>query len=102
YFYSSRRRHTRFSRDWSSDVCSSDLDVDQPHRSWWFTVGGGIDPGETPHQAAVRELFEETGLRLDPAELVGPVIVRSAVFDFLQIGRASCRERVWLWVVRVP
>src|SRR5690606_5308910 len=26
-FLSSRRRHTRFSRDWSSDVCSSDLDV---------------------------------------------------------------------------
>src|SRR6266511_2670815 len=25
YFFSSRRRHTRFSRDWSSDVCSSDL-----------------------------------------------------------------------------
>src|SRR5690606_39865072 len=24
--FSSRRRHTRFSRDWSSDVCSSDLD----------------------------------------------------------------------------
>src|SRR5690606_39755882 len=28
FFFSSRRRHTRFSRDWSSDVCSSDL-----HRS---------------------------------------------------------------------
>src|SRR5690606_33676678 len=31
FFFSSRRRHTRFSRDWSSDVCSSDLfitDVD--------------------------------------------------------------------------
>src|SRR5690606_41070690 len=27
YFYSSRRRHTRCSRDWSSDVCSSDLGV---------------------------------------------------------------------------
>src|SRR5690606_40712269 len=27
-FFSSRRRHTRFSRDWSSDVCSSDLDVE--------------------------------------------------------------------------
>src|SRR5690606_40915247 len=26
YFFSSRRRHTRFSRDWSSDVCSSDLE----------------------------------------------------------------------------
>src|SRR5690606_39999946 len=25
FFISSRRRHTRFSRDWSSDVCSSDL-----------------------------------------------------------------------------
>src|SRR5690606_41157387 len=27
FFFSSRRRHTRFSRDWSSDVCSSDLRV---------------------------------------------------------------------------
>src|SRR2546422_8146247 len=25
FFFSSRRRHTRCSRDWSSDVCSSDL-----------------------------------------------------------------------------
>src|SRR6266511_3629059 len=31
FFFSSRRRHTRFSRDWSSDVCSSDLD-DTDHR----------------------------------------------------------------------
>src|SRR5690606_39969932 len=28
FFFSSRRRHTRFSRDWSSDVCSSDLIVE--------------------------------------------------------------------------
>src|SRR5256884_320809 len=28
FFFSSRRRHTRCSRDWSSDVCSSDLDRD--------------------------------------------------------------------------
>src|SRR5256884_6720516 len=27
FFFSSRRRHTRCSRDWSSDVCSSDLDA---------------------------------------------------------------------------
>src|SRR6266536_5288451 len=26
FFFSSRRRHTRSTRDWSSDVCSSDLD----------------------------------------------------------------------------
>src|SRR5699024_11689369 len=27
FFFSSRRRHTRSKRDWSSDVCSSDLDI---------------------------------------------------------------------------
>src|SRR3989442_7433709 len=27
FFFSSRRRHTRCGRDWSSDVCSSDLDL---------------------------------------------------------------------------
>src|SRR5690606_40312406 len=27
FFFSSRRRHTSFSRDWSSDVCSSDLGI---------------------------------------------------------------------------
>src|SRR2546422_6705911 len=32
FFFSSRRRHTRCSRDWSSDVCSSDLPND------WFAV----------------------------------------------------------------
>src|SRR5690606_27214671 len=31
YFFSSRRRHTRFSRDWSSDVCSSDLVIFYTH-----------------------------------------------------------------------
>src|SRR2546430_7478791 len=30
FFFSSRRRHTRFDCDWSSDVCSSDLEL--PHR----------------------------------------------------------------------
>src|SRR6202045_4725411 len=30
-FFSSRRRHTRCGRDWSSDVCSSDLENDFPH-----------------------------------------------------------------------
>src|SRR3712207_4564809 len=29
FFFSSRRRHTRYWRDWSSDVCSSDLAMDQ-------------------------------------------------------------------------
>src|SRR5207253_8617781 len=29
FFFSSRRRHTRWPRDWSSDVCSSDLEMTQ-------------------------------------------------------------------------
>src|SRR5256886_15326248 len=32
FFFSSRRRHTRFDCDWSSDVCSSDLYLSQEHR----------------------------------------------------------------------
>src|SRR5690625_7419972 len=32
FFFSSRRRHTRWPRDWSSDVCSSDLDLHRADR----------------------------------------------------------------------
>src|SRR5256884_1378533 len=40
FFFSSRRRHTRCSRDWSSDVCSSDLlrPLDIHH----LRIGGGL------------------------------------------------------------
>src|SRR5690606_24056835 len=37
---SSRRRHTRFSRDWSSDVCSSDLARVASHRVWAVAAEG--------------------------------------------------------------
>jgi 8-oxo-dGTP diphosphatase len=37
----------------------------------WYTIGGAIDPGEDPADAAVREAFEETGLRVRPARIVG-------------------------------
>src|SRR5690606_39482147 len=36
FFFSSRRRHTRFSRDWSSDVCSSDLKAGKRVGRWKF------------------------------------------------------------------
>jgi 8-oxo-dGTP pyrophosphatase MutT (NUDIX family) len=41
--------------------------------SFWITVGGGLDDGESPATGAARELWEETGLRLTPAELGEPV-----------------------------
>src|SRR5690606_40672457 len=41
FFFSSRRRHTRFSRDWSSDVCSSDLEADGA--LWMRTTDFGDD-----------------------------------------------------------
>src|SRR2546430_8319505 len=34
FFFSSRRRHTRFDCDWSSDVCSSDLRRSRPLATW--------------------------------------------------------------------
>jgi 8-oxo-dGTP diphosphatase len=37
----------------------------------WFVIGGGIDPGETAAQAAVREAKEETGLDVEPVRLSG-------------------------------
>ncbi len=37
----------------------------------WFIIGGGIDPGETAAQAAVREAHEETGLVVEPIRLSG-------------------------------
>src|SRR5688500_10356362 len=43
----------------------------------WLAPGGGIDPGETPAKAVVRELREETGHVLDPAEVGAAVAVDS-------------------------
>src|SRR5690606_40829806 len=52
FFFSSRRRHTRFSRDWSSDVCSSDL--------------GGADPQA---EVLARPVAEVNGHPISAAEL---------------------------------
>src|SRR2546428_6506828 len=53
FFFSSRRRHTRSDRDWSSDVCSSDLDANQALLDHFPQLGYGsnmqvIDSGARP------------------------------------------------------
>src|SRR5690606_796395 len=54
FFFSSRRRHTRFSRDWSSDVCSSDLAV---ARDGLCAVSARVD--ETDLRAVLLEQLDE-------------------------------------------
>jgi 8-oxo-dGTP pyrophosphatase MutT (NUDIX family) len=49
---------------------------------YWFTVGGGVDEGESDLDAAIRETFEETGLRLSAADFAGPVWHEVAEFPF--------------------
>ncbi len=58
-----------------------------PHRpqdgSFWFTPGGGLDPGESHAQGAVRELSEETGLvGVSADDLGAPVWERDSAFEF--------------------
>src|SRR5438270_13973121 len=68
FFFSSRRRHTRFDCDWSSDVCSSDLNahpgadyvMNQAHP--WY-VGGRIEGVQMPSH------YDFRSLRMTPAEL---------------------------------
>ena len=43
------------------------------HGKFWFLTGGGINPGESFQEAALRELFEETGISKEEVEL-GPIV----------------------------
>jgi 8-oxo-dGTP pyrophosphatase MutT (NUDIX family) len=49
---------------------------------WWVTPGGGMDPGESEPETAVREVREETGFDLDPGALLGPVARRHVVHGY--------------------
>lgn len=57
-------------------------DPARPGQRWWFTPGGGLEQGETRAQGAARELFEETGLRVDPADFGEPVWHQVTEFSY--------------------
>src|SRR5207253_6917228 len=96
-FFSSRRRHTRWPRDWSSDVCSSDLDalvaLDVRERAVEAVVAlprrlrrGDRPLGRLPRHLALRRRLARDERRGQPGPPPGGD----------QIGRASCRERGWM------
>src|SRR5207247_4168988 len=102
-FFSSRRRHTRSTRDWSSDVCSSDLLMTSfcafcaltcafcvPFPFRCAKPGGGEYPARTTLVAAEAALASKSADYLPPQPTSH------------QIGRASCRERVQLTALRQP
>src|SRR5699024_12088170 len=93
-----RRRHTRSKRDWSSDVCSSDLlgSAFAPAyvcAVWWKKANA---PGAIASMIAgsvgaiaAQLLGLSDSVGLDPM-LVGIVL---SIIAIIEIGRASCRER---------
>src|SRR5207253_8080541 len=88
FFFSSRRRHTRWPRDWSSDVCSSDLSfrfVDRPATM--------ITPLRLDRNQTRLGNFSFQGI----ARLKRGATIDQATADAVRlipkIGRASCRER---------
>ncbi len=66
-------------------------------QDFWATPGGGVEEGETLEQAALRELFEETGLRLD--DLGAEIAHREVVLQLPDGEHAISDERYF--VVRV-
>src|SRR3712207_9422480 len=84
FFFSSRRRHTRYWRDWSSDVCSSDLAAD--HEAGGDTVDKVL---VVRHRPDVEQACGD--LRVDRPQVRE---VRRGDPAPAQIGRASGRERV--------
>ena len=57
-------------------LLQGDTDPGLPGSRFWQVPGGGIDVDEDPRQAVVREVYEETGLRVAPADLQGPIASR--------------------------
>src|SRR5215475_2489061 len=85
FFFSSRRRHTRFSRDWSSDVCSSDLGLDETDR--------GIEERAAREPAQTRVVEIHRGVDQDARMLACEVQMEEPDDLLGEILCAAMRER---------
>src|SRR5437870_10890890 len=66
FFFSSRRRHTRWPRDWSSDVCSSDLELHARRQIVWRHSKRLL---QTPHRFVVSsETLQHDRVEIQPLE----------------------------------
>src|SRR5690606_40723699 len=91
--FASRRRHTRFSRDWSSDVCSSDLSrllEAGGHRAGHVAVSDQLDPGAgSPH--LLDELLVPGSVEDTDGEVLHVALQR--LRDAAQVLRGSLVDR---------
>lgn len=78
----------------------SDSDPGLPGLRWWITPGGGVEPGESDHEAGVRELLEETGLAVEARDLVGPIARRHVVHGYTDV--VVEQDEVFLGVTVAP
>src|SRR5690606_40890756 len=93
FLFSSRRRHTRFSRDWSSDVCSSDL----AHKIRTEKIAikdvklRTFIADDSSRDDLVAHVYDVTYGVIKPQDNL--VIIDDSIVRGNKIGRASCRER---------
>src|SRR5690606_41092221 len=93
FFFSSRRRHTRFSRDWSSDVCSSDLSY-FPVIVYRSARMATIKQDDFIQSIADAFQFISYYHPEDFIRAMSAAYEREESPAAKEIGRASCRERV--------